>query len=471
MTLLERVRAVAADRPAQVAMQAGGQRVTYAALSHAVLSFASHLPYEPGETVAVQLPAGIECVMVLLSGLHAGLRMLLLDVSLKEGEVLAACRQAGVKAILLDEGRTAPVGLEGLTVPGWNTFSVSTTHPRPPAGREQEAAFLLLSSGTTGMPKVVLRTAAQTEAALDLFLEEIPFTPDDRVLAVLPFAHSFGLIYVLFGTLSSGATLHVETFSPRTTARSIGELGITVLPATPFMFRILAETPFDPLPDFRGLRLAVSAGSGLPQRVYLAFLEKFGISILQSYGSTETGPVALGRPEHAGSVGRPYPGVVLDFRGATLSHEEAQPFLVRSPGGASGYVGDSDASAAVFRENGIAIGDLGRIDPKGNLVILGRNRPMLMVGGKKVSPAEVEACLLGHPLIEDSVVMGVPAADGGHRIRAVLLASTELDVMEIQAHVARHLASYKVPREIEIVGPEARSRMGKLRYELKGGQA
>lgn len=411
--------------------------------------FSRELPPGP---LAMQAPNGLEAILAVLAAQSAGSDLLLLDPSLQEQEVRDACSRAGTATLLVRPG-DAVDGLTCLEIPPPSANRAGPVPARPP----RSAGFMLLSSGTTGPPRIVLRKAAQTLAALELFREAVPLGPADRVLAALPFCHSFGLLFVLLGALGAGAQLHVGPFTPRGSARLIEERRITVLPATPFMFRLLTETAFDPPPDFSRVRLAISAGSRLPEGVAGAFLAKFGVPILQSYGSTEAGPVTLARPGNG--AGRPYAGVDLDLG----TEGDPRPIFVRSPALAEGYVGDEQATAQVFRPEGVAIGDLGYRDGRGCVVVVGRDRPLLSVGGKKVSPAEIEACLKSHPAVADAVVVGVPAKDGGDTLKAILVAGPGLTVQEVQTHVADRLAAFKVPRKVSFAGEEALTLLGKIK--------
>jgi long-chain acyl-CoA synthetase len=329
-------------------------------------------------------------------------------------------------------------------------------------------AFLLLSAGTTGPPKIVPRTAAQIEAALGIFRATLPYSEEDRILAVLPFFHSFGLLNVLLSSLAAGATLCVSAFSPRETAAAIERERVTALPATPFMFRLLTEAAFRRLPDFASLRLAVSVGSALSPAVALGFQEKFGVAVAQSYGTTETGPVALARPEErldgAGWVGRPYVGVTvqiygLDGRALGLG---AQGLVgVTSAANAASYLGDAQAGAPVFRGGCVLTGDVGRLNDAGHLFVLGRARPMLNVAGKKVSPAEVEACLRTHPRVADVLVVGANAAGTDQRVKAFVVPAGPLSALELVEFCGKRLAEFKVPRQIVFVADLSRGPMGK----------
>ncbi len=283
------------------------------------------------------------------------------------------------------------------------------------------------------------------------------YGPDDRTLAVLPFCHSFGLGNVLLGTLSRGGTLFLEAFSPRSTAATIQRERITVLPGTPFMFRVLAQTAFRRRPDFSSVRCAVSAGSALSPAIAAGFAETFGVRIAQCYGTTETGPVTLARSVHdvpAGWLGRPEPGVevqILDDAGRPVDQGLSGQVAVLSPANATGYLDEPELTAAKFRDGRFLTGDVGRVEADGDLFVTGRAKRMVSVDGKKVSPAEVEACLRGHPRVAEALVLPGGDRHESEWVKALVVPLGEVTAMDLREHCARGLAAYKVPRQIVFV--------------------
>ncbi|MEI6970892.1 MAG: AMP-binding protein [bacterium] len=470
-------------QPGFTALVQGNRVVRYGELPRMIESLGSRLYADgvrPGHTIAVRMPNSIETALSVLAGARLGARILMLDYTLKPGEVDAyRCKADAVKILCAgpDAENLARHGVPAgvlLTVDAIQPVTAEMADSPQAAPNEvgpgREGGFLLLSSGTTGTPKIVVRTAAQTEAALDIFDSTLPVGTGDRVLCTMPFFHSFGLLYVLLTSLRSGAQLHMEPFSPRTTAATVERNRITILPAAPFMLRLMAETPFSKRPDFSSLRLAVSAGSALPAAVAAGFLEQFGVAITQSYGSTETGPAAVGRMEpgaaRPGWIGKPYAGVVFEFAGSGAAGESGKqglPISVRSPANAAGYLGDAAASAGVFRDGAVLTGDLGYRDGAGEIFILGRERPMLNVAGKKVSPAEVEACLRTHPQVVDVLVQGVPTPAGDERVRAVLVCRLPVTDLELRQFCTERLADFKAPREFVFVDNLSEGPLGKTR--------
>jgi long-chain acyl-CoA synthetase len=296
------------------------------------------------------------------------------------------------------------------------------------------------------------------EAALRVFAHTVPYGPADRLLAVLPFCHSFGLCNVLLAGLKAGAEVHIEPFAPRPTATAIQEHRITVLPAAPIMFRLLARTHFDPPPDFGSLRCVLSAGAALPPAVLEAFRDAFGVGISESYGSTETGPVSLAPPgdgpPEPDRVGRPYEGVEVEIRDASgepLPDGREGEIWVRSPANFAGYVGGPRPGGAKLRGEYVGTGDVGYRDGRGELYVTGRRKRMANVAGKKVSLCEVEERLRRHQAVAEVSAVAGRGPTGREIVRALVVRTAPVSAMELRAFCAEELADFKVPREIEFV--------------------
>jgi long-chain acyl-CoA synthetase len=479
--MLERLLPDAASRfPDRSALVEGQRKLTYRELLRTVSALGETLKARgvaPGGTAAIQMPNSAEAVVAVLATTRLAATLLLLDPALKAEEVERHCAIAGARTLL----RSVP-GNRGATQPCVSPMVISLTEILAQAARKESecasaetheygagrAAVLFLSSGTTGRPKIVPRTAAQVEAAIQIFHTAMPYFEGDRVLCLLPFFHSFGLVNVLLAPLAAGAELHLEPFSPRASAAYVERERITVLLATPFMFRLLAQTEVRRAPDFSSVRLAVSTGSALQPAVAAAFRARFGIAVAQAYGMTETGPVTLTRSaeyaDEPGWVGQAYEGVSVEIRDPDGHRVEAGRLgqvVVRSRAAFSSYVGAPEAGAALTKDGWVMTGDIGRLDKRGHLFLLGRDKPVLIVAGKKVSPSEVEACLAAHPAVGEVLVVGVATSDANERIKAFVVPTRPTTVIELQEHCAKRLADFKVPREIVFVESLAGGAMGK----------
>ncbi len=163
-------------------------------------------------------------------------------------------------------------------------------------------------------------------------------------------------------------------------------------------------------------------------------------------------------------MGKPLPEVAVSLRddaGAPVAAGAEGTIWVRCPGAAGEYLHDPEATAATFRQGWVVTGDLGRMDEAGNLFILGRKRPLVSIAGKKVAPAEVEACLRSHPAVADVVVRGGGDSAGGEYIEARVVRAGEVAAGELRDFCAARLADFKVPRRIEFVSNLSRGPLGK----------
>lgn len=430
------------------------------------------------ETVAVQLPNSVEWVAAFFAAQKIGATVLPLDPSLKPPEVELYCERAGVNARICH--LAAPLGLDeagghggSLALPV-DIIRMDTKRGRRVPGAPQghtggeRPLLLFLSSGTTGLPKIVPKNAAQTDAHRRLCGGGLQYSKADMVLAVLPFFHTLGLIRTLVNALAEGATLIIEPFSPRGTAATVERWRVSTVLATPLMLRLLVETEFPRAPDFSSLRIAASAGAALSPAVAGAFEDKFGVPVESFYGSTETGPVAHARPENriaeAGWVGRPYAALTVeiwDSSGRPLEAGAPGEIAVRSSASASSYLGDPEASARTFRRGYVLPGDVGYLNKDGHLFLLARKRAMVNVAGEKVSVTEVEACLLSHPRVAEALVVAEQASGGTEWVKALVVPAAPVTILELREFCRLRLADFKVPRQIVLVKEIPRGPLGK----------
>lgn len=442
---------------------------------------------QPGETIAIQIPNSIEFVISFYSAVKIGANILLLDASLKPTEIENYLKQTQSTFLLYPSLKkdkkddvlnfTYPISL--ICVPESNIeYKKYFIQNDSLKNNQKTPVFYLLSSGSTGIPKIIIRNSHQTLSGINIFQNTLPYTETDKVLAMLPFTHSFGFLNVFLNTLSCGASLYIESFSPRSTTKNIKQQEITVLPATPFIFRMLNQTEFQNKPDFSSLRIAISAGSSLPPSISNTFRQKFSVNIFQSYGTTETGPAALAcfkdNLNKTGWVGKPYKGVivdVLDIEGNHLPSGSKGLLAVKSPANTSGYLNHPDANAEIFKKDFILTGDVGLQDDMGNIFILGRERPMINVAGKKVSPAEVETCLRSHENVADVLVFGVKQPDGNETVKAIVVPSGDITALELREFCATKMADFKAPRSVDFVKNLSQGPMGKLKYTTSRNEA
>ncbi len=340
----------------------------------------------------------------------------------------------------------------------------------------------LLSSGTTGAPKLVVRSQAQLSAECHMAQERTRIGPGDRVLCALPLFHAHGLGNAMLAALGNGATLVLEqvsdgqgeprqvplVFRRKQLMKLLIEQGISVFPGVPYLFSALAEGEPVEAPQ---LRCCISAGEKLSEAIASQFEQRFHCAIRQLYGCTEAGVVSFddSEPPDISTVGKPLAGVqcrILDEAGKPLQSGSSGELWFSSPALCDGYRGAPKSNAERFVDGGYHSGDIARFNNDGSLVIEGRSLPFIHTGGYKVHPQEVERVLSTIPGIAEAAVIGVDDPGAMQLVRAFVVFSPGIKVLplsEIQAHCRTHLAGYKVPRQVCVLEEMPRAASGKLR--------
>ncbi|MGW1510989.1 4-coumarate--CoA ligase family protein [Streptomyces sp. NPDC002394] len=349
---------------------------------------------------------------------------------------------------------------------------------------DQDVAALPYSSGTTGVPKGVMLTHASIATNLAQLEPVIPMGPGDRILAVLPFFHIYGLTALMNAPLRSGATVVVlPRFELDTFLGAIQEHRINGLYVAPPIVLALAKHPAVAEYDLSSLEYIVSAAAPLDAALAEACSARLGLPpVGQAYGMTELSPgthvVPLDAPEPPpGTVGRLLPStemriLSLDDPGKDAAPGEEGEIAIRGPQVMKGYLGRPEATAAMTDAEGwVHTGDIGRVDEDGWLFVVDRVKELIKYKGFQVAPAELEAVLLTHEGVADAAVIGVTDADGTEIPKAYVVrqpAAPGLTAEEVVAHVAARVSPYKKVRAVEFIDTVPRAASGKiLRRELR----
>ncbi|MGW0814275.1 4-coumarate--CoA ligase family protein [Streptomyces viridiviolaceus] len=364
---------------------------------------------------------------------------------------------------------------------------LASTAPEPRVAIDpaEDVAALPYSSGTTGIPKGVMLTHRQIATNLAQLHPSMPAAPGDRVLAVLPFFHIYGLTALMNAPLRLGATVVVlPRFELDQFLAAIQNHRITGLYVAPPIVLALAKHPLVAQYDLSSLKYIVSAAAPLDAKLAAACSERLGLPpVGQAYGMTELSPgthvVPLDAMDEAppGTVGKLIAGtemriVSLDDPGKDLGAGEAGEILIRGPQVMKGYLGRPDATAAMIDEDGwLHTGDVGRVDEGGWLFVVDRVKELIKYKGFQVAPAELEALLLTHPGIADAAVVGVHDDDGNEVPHAHVVrrpTAGGLSEGEVMMYVAERVAPYKRIRRVTFIDGVPRAASGKiLRRELR----
>jgi malonyl-CoA/methylmalonyl-CoA synthetase len=301
-------------------------------------------------------------------------------------------------------------------------------------------------------------------------------TSADRYLAVLPLFHVHGLANGVCSWLASGCRMRLVRRFERDGAAALFEaFQPTLFFGVPTMYVRLLDLDADTARRIgAGVRLFVSGSAPLPATVLEAFRDRFGHTILERYGMSETlmlmsNPYAGER--RAGTVGLPLPGVsvrLVDARGQGTPEGEAGEVLVRGSNVFSGYWRDEAATRAAFADGWFRTGDIASRSADGYYTLCGRASDLIISSGFNVYPREIEELLLELPGIRDVAVVGRPDATKGEVPTAYVVTSDEFDADAARAACARALASFKVPRAFVRVEALPRNALGKVQKHLLG---
>jgi fatty-acyl-CoA synthase len=340
-----------------------------------------------------------------------------------------------------------------------------------PAKPERPAKVILLTSGTTGTPKGATRGADGGTDAMAAMLDRIPWRAEEAVVVAAPMFHAWG-----FGQLVIAATLACTVvtrrrFDPEATLAMVEDSGATGLGVVPVMIERIMELPdevLDRYPLKGQLRFVTASGSRMRGDAVLAFMDRFGDTIYNSYNATEAGLISTAVPADLrvapDTAGKPVVGTelrILDDADREVAQGEVGRITVRSGFQFSGYTsGDTKA----FLGDYMVSGDVGRVDEDGRLFVVGRDDEMIVSGGENVYPLEVEETLAAHPSVREAAVVGVDDEKFGQRLAAyvALEAGSEVSADDLRAHVKAQLAGYKVPRDVTFLDELPRNASGKI---------
>ncbi|MFD5805102.1 4-coumarate--CoA ligase family protein [Streptomyces sp. NPDC127020] len=365
---------------------------------------------------------------------------------------------------------------------------LASTAPEPRIAIDpaEDVAALPYSSGTTGTPKGVMLTHRQIATNLAQLEPLMPAAPGDRVLAVLPFFHIYGLTALMNAPLRLGATVVVlPRFDLEQFLAAIQNHRITGLYVAPPIVLALAKHPLVAEYDLSSLKYIVSAAAPLDAQLAAACSRRLGLPpVGQAYGMTELSPGTHVVPLDAmadappGSVGKLIAGtemriVSLTDPGKDVPPGESGEILIRGPQIMKGYLGRPDATAALIDEDGwLHTGDVGHADSDGWLFVVDRVKELIKYKGFQVAPAELEALLLTHPGVADTAVVGAYNDDGNEVPHAYVVrqpTAPGLSEGEIMMYVAERVAPYKRVRKVTFIDAVPRAASGKiLRRELRG---
>ncbi|WP_137994129.1 4-coumarate--CoA ligase family protein [Streptomyces vilmorinianum] len=399
--------------------------------------------------------------------------------------LLPAARAAAELAGGIEEIFLCDQAPEGEDVRSLQSFLASTA-PAPAVefDPDEDVAALPYSSGTTGIPKGVMLTHTSIATNLAQLEPFIPMGPGDRILAVLPFFHIYGLTALMNAPLRQGATVVVlPRFELDQFLAAIEKHRINGLYVAPPIVLALAKHPAVADYDLSCLEYIVSAAAPLDASLAEACSARLKLPpVRQAYGMTELSPGTHVVPLDAvnpppGAVGKLLPSTEMRILSLDDPARDAEPgaegeVAIRGPQVMKGYLGRPDATAAMIDADGwVHTGDIGRVDEGGWLFVVDRVKELIKYKGFQVAPAELEALLLTHEGIADAAVIGVTDEAGNEIPKAYVVrqaSAADLSGEDVMAYVAERVSPYKKIRRVEFVDGVPRAASGKiLRRELR----
>jgi acyl-CoA synthetase (AMP-forming)/AMP-acid ligase II len=357
-------------------------------------------------------------------------------------------------------------GAEGPTLDSLIAANVDSGHKPPP----DNPRFVILTSGTTGTPKGAQRSSPDGLLAMAALIDKIPYRARDTMVVAAPLFHSWGFFHFVMSLPTASTMVLRRRFDEEDALRAVQDHRADVLAVVPVMLQRILRLPEATLAsyDLSSLRITSASGSALPGELAIEWMDRFGDSVYNLYGSTEVAYATVATPEDLraapGTAGKPPRGTVVrlfDEAGREVPPGEVGRIFVGNEMSFEGYTGGGGKEAI---DGLLSSGDVGHFDADGRLFIDGRDDEMIVSGGENVFPREVEDLLADHNGVVEVAVIGVEDVEFGQRLKAFVVTADEEEVSaeDLKAHVKANLAAYKAPREFEFLDELPRNATGKI---------
>ncbi|AZV63292.1 long-chain-fatty-acid--CoA ligase [Peribacillus frigoritolerans] len=514
----------AEEFPDKVSIHFQGKELTFREVHESALKFAAYLKsigLQKGERVAVMLPNCPQGVISFFGILMAGGVVVQTNPTYTERELEYQMKDSGAKMILVMDilfPRVSAVasrtGIEHIIVTAikeYLPFPKNLIYPfiqkkqygivinvehegnhhlfseimkrkiteeveTVPIDVNNDLALLQYTGGTTGFPKGVMLTHKNLLANTKMCNAWLYKNKrgEERILAILPFFHVYGMTTVLVLSVMEGNTMIImPKFDVEATLKTIQKQKPTMFPGAPTMYIGLLNHPDIAKYDLSSINACISGSASLPLEVQEQFEKITGGKLVEGYGLSETSPVTHAnfiwdQPRVKGSVGLPWP----DTDSAILSlesYEELPPneigeIAIKGPQVMKGYWNRPDETEKTFKNGWLLTGDLGYMDEQGFFYVVERKKDTIIAGGFNIYPREVEEVLYEHEAIQEVVVAGIPDPYRGETVKAyvVLKKNARVTEEELNEFARKNLASYKVPRSYEFRDELPKTTIGKI---------
>ena len=460
-------------------------RISYGLLRQQILAMADILVsagIRSGDRVAIAMPNGLPAIVSLFAASVAGTAAPL-NPACPYPEFLLLLKYLNPRVLLCLVGQAdcarraaADLGIPVFTVQMWDNGIVRLCDTRKISvgipSADDNIALLLHTSGSTGQPRCIpLRHSNLTASATNI-VKTYSLTQNDSSLCVMPLFHIHGIVASMIATLLSGGTVVVPSrFNPLTVWRLVREYNITWFSAVPTIHHMLLSR-LRKKSNAGSLRFIRSCSAPFSAESIHKMEEMFGVPVVEAYGMTEAAHQVSSNPlpplvRKAGSVGLPI-GIdlsVVDDRGNLVQAGERGEVVIKGPNVFSGYDNNSEANAKAFVNGWFRTGDQGYIDKDYYLHLTGRLKEIIVRGGEKISPVEVDQVLLKHPAVANAITFGYQHPKLGEEVAAAVILREHSDISEssVLRYCREHLAEFKCPKKLYIVESVPTTATGKIR--------
>jgi malonyl-CoA/methylmalonyl-CoA synthetase len=486
--------AVAIEAVGTAGTSRGGGLYTWRDLDRGTAMIANllaSLELPAGSRIAVQTEKSVETLMLYLAVLRAGFVYLPLNTAYQAAEIAYFVGNAEPAMVVCTGHNFGWVSKIAFKAGTAHVFSLDDDHSgsllaraaqhsdrhEPAMCAGDDLAAILYTSGTTGRSKGAMMSHGNLLSNALTLQSYWGWKPGDVLIHALPIFHVHGLFVASHGALLNGSRMiWFPKFDAKTVVAKLPEA--TVFMGVPTLYvRLLAE-PGLTREACRSMRVFISGSAPLLIETFNEFRQRTGHTILERYGMSET-TMLTSNPYRAsdgerrgGTVGFPLPGVQLRVRddgGRPCAAGEIGGIEVRGPNVFSGYWRMPEKTQEDFTSDGwFKTGDVGKVDDRSYVTIVGRSKDLIISGGYNVYPAEVEGFINEMPGVAESAVIGVPHPDFGEAVVAVVVArpGAALDGAAVIFALKAQIAHFKVPKRVFVVGELPRNTMGKVQKNL-----
>ena len=480
------------DDPSRLAIETlDGGRISYGDLIAQAGQIANVLVscgVKPGDRVAAQTEKSVPGLVLYLAAVRAGAVYLPLNTAYTLNELEYFLTDAEPSLVVCDPARAEGIGaiaarvgagIKTLDADGRGSLSDAAADASPAfataARAGDDLAAILYTSGTTGRSKGAMLTHDNLASNSLSLVDTWRFTDRDVLIHALPIYHTHGLFVASNVTLfARAAMIFLPKFDPELIIRLMSRA--TVLMGVPTFYTRLLHSPALSRESTAHMRLFISGSAPLLADTHREWAARTGHAVLERYGMTETN-MNTSNPYDGdrvpGAVGRALPGVAVRVTdpetGTELARDTIGMIEVRGPNVFKGYWRMPEKTKAEFRDDGFFItGDLGKIDGQGYVHILGRGKDLVISGGFNVYPKEIESEIDAMPGVVESAVIGVPHADFGEGVTAVVVRDkgAKVDEAAVLRALDGRLAKFKMPKRVIVVDELPRNAMGKVQKNI-----